>query len=93
MINEILTIWSDKVGLSAAIWQFILVFVAYLARNPAHSLILSTGHAIHAACRLFAMSLRHLQTSLQRRNREVVLALGQDACERAIESTRSLPAI
>ena len=85
MFNEILTIWSDQAGLSAAIWLFILVFVAYLARNPAHSLILSTGHAIHAACRLFAKSLGHLQTSLQRRNREVVLALGEDACERAIE--------
>jgi hypothetical protein len=85
MFNEILTIWSDQAGLSAAIWLFILVFVAYLARNPAHSLILTTGHAIHAACRLFAKSLRHLETSLQRRNREVVLSLGEDACERAIE--------
>ena len=85
MFNEILTIWSDQAGLSAAIWMMILVFVAYLARNPAHALILSTGQAIHVACRLFARSLRHLQSSLQRRNREVVLALGEDACERAIE--------
>jgi hypothetical protein len=85
MFNEILTVWSSQPGISATIWLTILVFVAYLARNPAHALIRSTGRAIYFACRLFATSLRHLETSLQRRNKEVVLSLGQDACERAIE--------
>lgn len=85
MFNEILTVWSDQAGLSAAIWLAILVFVAYLARNPAHALIESTGRAIHAACRLFAAALGNLETRLQRRNREVVLALGAESCERAIE--------
>ena len=85
MFNEILTVWSSQPGISATIWLTILVFVAYLARNPAHALIRSTGRAIYVACRLFATSLRHLETSLQRRNKEVVLALGEDACERAIE--------
>ena len=85
MFNEILTVWSSQPGISATIWLAILVFVAYLARNPAHALIRSAGRAIYIACRLFAASLRNLETSLQRRNREVVLALGQEACERAIE--------
>ena len=85
MFNELLTVWSDQPGLSAAIWLIILVFVAYLARNPAHTLIHSTGRALHAACRLFATTLRHLERVLQRRNREVVLSLGEQACERAIE--------
>jgi len=85
MNNEILTVWSDHAGLSATIWLVLLVFAAYLARKPAHTLINSTGRAIHGACRLFAAALRNLERSLQRRNREVVLALGEEACERAIE--------
>jgi hypothetical protein len=85
MFNEILTVWSNQPGISATIWLAILVFVAYLGRNPAHQLIYSTGRAIYAACRLFAASLRRLEASLQRRNKEVVMAMGQDASERAIE--------
>lgn len=85
MFNEILTVWSNQPGISATIWLAILVFVAYLARNPAHALIRSAGRAIYVACRLFAASLRQLETNLQRRNKEVVLSLGQEACERAIE--------
>ena len=85
MFNEILSVWSSQPGISATIWLAILVFVAYLARNPAHALIRSAGRAIYVACRLFAASLRNLEKNLQRRNREVVLSLGQEACERAIE--------
>ena len=85
MFNDILTVWSNNPGISATIWLAILVFVAYLGRNPAHQLIHSTGRAIYAACRLSAASLRRLEGSLQRRNKEVVMAMGQDACERAIE--------
>ena len=84
-MTELLSVWSDNPGASAAIWLAILVFVAYLARNPAHALIRSTGRAIYMSCRLFAASLRKLEQSLQRRNKEVVLALGQDATQRAIE--------
>ncbi|MFT5657928.1 MAG: hypothetical protein ACI9KN_001207, partial [Gammaproteobacteria bacterium] len=43
MFNDLLTIWSEQPGVSPAIWLVILVFVAYLARNPAHLLIRSTG--------------------------------------------------
>jgi len=85
MSNELLTVWSDNAGLSATIWLLLLVSAAYLARNPAHALINSTGRAIHGACRLFAAALHNLEKGLQRRNRDVVLALGADACERAIE--------
>ena len=85
MFTEILSVWSDNPGVSAAIWLAIGVFIAYLARNPAHALIRSTGQAIYVACRLFAASLRQLEQNLQRRNKDVVLAMGQDAIERAIE--------
>ena len=85
MFNDLLSVWSSQPGISATIWLAILVFVAYLGRNPAHALIRSTGQAIYAACRLFAASIRRLEAGLLRRNKEVVLALGQDAAERAIE--------
>jgi uncharacterized protein YukE len=85
MFTELLSVWSDTPSLSAAIWLVILVFIAYLARNPAHALFRSTGRSIYVACRLFAASLRKLEQRLQHRNKEVILAMGQDACERAIE--------
>jgi hypothetical protein len=85
MFTEILSVWSETPWVSAAIWLVLLVFIAYLARNPAHALIRSTGRAIYVACRLFAASLRKLEQNLQRRNKEVVLAMGEDASQRAIE--------
>ncbi len=85
MFTEILSVWSNTPSVSAAIWLVILVFIAYLARNPAHALFRSTGRSIYVACRLFSTSLRKLEENLQRRNKEVVLAMGQDACQRAIE--------
>ena len=85
MFTDILTVWSNEPGISVTIWLAILIFAAYLGRSAAHALIYSTGRTIYAACRLFAASLRQLETGLQHRNKEVVLALGQDATERAIE--------
>ncbi len=85
MFNEILTVWSNQPGISATIWLAILVFVAYLGRKPAHALILSAGRAIYVGCRLSATSLKRVEAALQRRNKEVVMAMGQDSCERAIE--------
>ena len=85
MFTDILTVWSIEPGTSATIWLAIFIFIAYLGRSAAHALIRSTGRAIYVACRLFATSLRRLETGLQNRNKEVVLALGQDATERAIE--------
>ena len=57
MFSEILSVWSDNLSLSAAIWLAILVFIAYLARSPAHALLRSTGRAVYVACRLFSASL------------------------------------
>jgi hypothetical protein len=85
MINELLTVWSDQPGISATIWIAILVLAAYLARNPAHALIHSAGRAVYVACRLLAAALQNLEIALQRRNRDVVLSLGREACERSIE--------
>lgn len=85
MNSDLLTIWSDQPGISTAIWLAVLVFVAYLARQPAHLLIRSTGNMIYTSCRLFARSLNGIQSRLAHRNKEVVLAMGQDSVEQAIE--------
>ena len=85
MFTDILTIWSDQPGVSAAIWLAILVFALYLARKPAHQLLRSTGRALHAAARLTARSIARVEAHLVDRNKEVVLALGRDAAEQTIE--------
>jgi hypothetical protein len=85
MNSDLLTIWSGQPGISAAIWLTILVFVAYLARQPAHLLIRSTGNMIYTSCRVFARSLNGIQSRLAHRNKEVVLAMGQQSVEQAIE--------
>ena len=85
MFNDILTVWSDQPAVSATIWLAIGIFVAYLGRDPAHALIRSSGRAFYIGCRLAAASLHRLELNLQRRNRDVVMAGGQQACERAIE--------
>lgn len=85
MMNEILSVWSGNASVSAAIWLAIGVFIAYLARNPAHDLLRSTGRFVYVGCRLFSRSLRRLEQNLQQRNKEVVLAMGQDALEHSIE--------
>ncbi len=85
MFNDLLNVWSGNPGVSATIWLAIGVFVAYLGRAPAHALLRSSGRTIYVACRLFAASLKRLEARMQERNKEVVLALGQDAVERAIE--------
>lgn len=85
MSSDLLSIWSEQPGISAAIWLVILVFVAYLARRPAHLLFRSTGNMIYTSCRLFARSLNGIQSRLVQRNKEVVLSMGQDSAEQAIE--------
>ena len=40
----------------------VLVVAAYLARNPAHALIHSSGRAIYVACRLLASALQNVET-------------------------------
>ncbi len=85
MYTELLTIWSDQPGVSLAIWLAILIFVLYLGRKPAHQLLRSIGRTIHAALRLTARSTLLLANRLQKRNSEVILSLGRDNTERAIE--------
>ncbi len=84
-VMDLLTIWSDSPGISAAIWLAVLVFVLYLARIPAHQLIRSVSGTLRSALRLAARSLRKMEERLSARNKEVILANGRDTAERAIE--------
>ena len=85
MYAELLTVWSNQPGVSLAIWLAVLIFVLYLGRNPAHQLIRSLGRTIHAAFRLAARSTMLLEKRLHARNAEVILSLGRENTERAIE--------
>ena len=86
MLDTLLTTWSSNAAVSAAIWLVIGVFVAYLARKPAHQLILSTGSNLHRACRLMAKAVNSLEKRLAARNRDVILSLGQQNLEHSIEN-------
>ena len=85
MFNELMHLWSDHAGLSAAIWIAISVVALYLARHPAHQLIHSSGRFFRYAARLAGRSLSRAEAHLVARNREVILAQGREALEQSIE--------
>ncbi len=85
MYAEFLSVWSDQPGVSLAIWLAVLIFVMYLGRKPAHQLIRSSGRTVHAAFRLAARSTVMLEKRLTKRNADVILSLGKENTERAIE--------
>ena len=84
-IVDLLMVWSDSPGVSFAIWLAVLVFVMYLARTPAHQLIGSTSRLLRNALRLAARSVRRMEQRLNSRNKEVILSIGRENAERAIE--------
>ena len=72
-------------ALSAMLWIVLGVAALYLARPSAHKVIGAISRALHDAMRIAARSLAHGERRLAERNREVLLALGQEAKERTIE--------
>ena len=79
------TIWSQRPAISLAVWLVLLVTVLYLAREPAHQLLKSTGRAIYRFMRSAARAVAHLEQRALQRNREIVLAQGREATEKFIE--------
>lgn len=71
--------------LSILIWVCILIIVMYIARQPAHQLILLLTRSLRNALRLMAQSLMLAETQLKTRNREVLLSQGEEHAERFIE--------
>ncbi len=71
--------------LSVLAWLCILVVVMYIARQPAHQLIMTIVRSVRNALRLMAQSVKLAEKQLRNRNREVLLAQGQEHSERFIE--------
>ncbi|MDX8410437.1 MAG: hypothetical protein R8K46_00995 [Mariprofundaceae bacterium] len=82
---DFMMIWPENTAMSAVIWLIALVGLAYIARHPAHGLILSVSRMLHYAMRLAAGSVNLAERKLSERNREVLLAAGREAEERMIE--------
>lgn len=84
-MKELIYIWSDSAALSITIWFVVVVISLYLARTPAHRLIVSVSRLLHSGLRLIARSLTQVENRLAKRNKEVVLNAAQDNVERVIE--------
>ena len=85
MFNELLTVWSDSTAVSISIWLAIAVLVLYLGRKQAHHVFYSSGRAVNHSLRLWSYALSRLEKRLVDRNREILLAEGTRAAEKAIE--------
>ena len=72
-------------ALSVVVLAVLLIAVLYLARPIAHQAIRAISDALHSALRMGSRSVRQAEERLARRNREVLLATGREAKERAIE--------
>lgn len=70
---------------SLLLWFLLAVTFLYFARMPARLAILSAGNALYRSMRLAAATLTRGAAGLSRRNREVLLAQGREAAERAVE--------
>jgi hypothetical protein len=76
---------SSNGFLSALVWLLALAALLYLARQPAHRMILSLAQALHNGFRLAAKAVSLAHDRLAARNREVLLAAGREAAEQTIE--------
>ena len=72
-------------AISAMLLLALAIAVLYLARSTAHQAIHAISSALHSALRLGATAVSQAETRLAKRNREVLLAAGREAKERAIE--------
>lgn len=85
MIPDLLMIWSDQLGTSLAIWLAVVVTVLYLARQPAHQVLKTTGRSIYRFTRGAARAVAHVERQVINRNKEVILSQGREASEKVIE--------
>ena len=76
---------TGQPALSLIVWVSVLIVVMYVARQPVHQMILSLVRSIRSALRLMAKSVMLAEKQLRNRNREVLLAQGQEHAERSIE--------
>lgn len=72
-------------AVSAVIWIALIVAVLYLARHSAHTVIQILCQALHDALNVAEKSIGRAEEILNARNRQVLLAAGQETQERIIE--------
>jgi len=84
-LPEILTLVPGAPGLTILLWVFILSVGLYLARTPAHFTIASFSRMLSNGFRLAARAVMRAEAKLVERNREVLLAAGEEAAERMVE--------
>jgi len=81
--------WTNTIegqpALSVLIWVCLFIVVLYVARQPAHQVILLLARGVRNALRLMAQSVMLAERQLKSRNREVLMAQGQEHAERFIE--------
>jgi len=80
-----LNIFEGQPNLSLLVLISVLMVVMYIARQPAHQVILMLVRSLRNALRLMARSVMLAEKHLRTRNREVLLAQGQEHAERFIE--------
>lgn len=71
--------------LNGLIWFVVVTLLFYIARLPAHRAIIALSRVLYNAMRLSAYSVVRAEKMLLQRNREVLLAAGQEASERIVE--------
>jgi hypothetical protein len=71
--------------MSALLWAVLIIGALYLARRTAHQAIHDAMAAVSRGLRLAAQAVTNGQLKLAGRNRDVLLAAGREAKERAIE--------
>lgn len=82
---DALMIVSGAPVLSGLIWVVVGMVLLYLARTHAHQAILALSRVLHNGFRLATRSVMMAETKMTLRNREVLLAAGEEATESILE--------
>jgi hypothetical protein len=88
MIPNHFMVVPGSVGLSVLVILTTILFVfllLYFGRTPAHRAIRTFSYSIRNGMRMSAKSVMLAERWLARRNKEVLLAMGQESVERTIE--------
>ena len=85
LLADYMMIVPSSQGQSILLWIIISVILLYMARKPAHEVLLSSSKILFHAFRLLAASILLAEKKLKERNKEVLLASGKAATERIME--------
>ena len=69
---------------AAILWIVLIVAALYLVRGTAHKTIQAAAQGLHRSFRIASKAVTRSETRLSVRNRDVLLAAGQESKERII---------